>query len=280
VGGEKTAFDTWSFEFREHLVDFDPNNVFVALLAFMDDCYIVARNYAEAQIMMNELVKEFEKWGLSVASEKLKFMSENCDCDLAGVQACLWHGDVAVERVQVLKVLGGKIASRGDERIAYEHRIASAWACYWKWQHVLESGASIKAKISFWHATVGRSMMYNLCTTRADVFNSERLAITQRNMVRRMLRLKRQPITLEPLVREQWVDWQIRSLRRAGEVVKEHASSVVTVLELERAKWASHVRRFGVQGKPQHILKCILLWRNVSWWKWQQFYNEAGAPFR
>ena len=47
----------------------------------------------------------------------------------------------------------------------------------------------------------------------------------------------------------------------------------------ERARWAGHIARFGVGERPVHILKCLLLWRNVYWWKWQQLLNAAGNHF-
>ena len=276
--GEQAAMDTWRHEFQEHLGGFDCEDLFVSLLAFMDDTYLIARSFAEAQLMLNELVAEFALWGLTLSPGKLKVMSEMCDC-VYGESHILWSGEVAVERVTELKVLGGKITSRGDERKAYEHRISAAWAVYFRWKHVLESSASIGAKLKFWHATVGRSMIYNLTTTRVNKFNNERLAVTQRNMVRRMLRLKRQPICVEPVLLEDWIEWQKRSLGKAKQVIAAHSSSIVDTLGQERDLWARHISRFGWGGRPPHILKCVLMWRNTSWWSWQHFYNEAGSPF-
>ena len=31
--------------------------------------------------------------------------------------------------------------------------------------------------------------------------------------------------------------------------------------------------------KTPHVLKHALMWRCTAWWEWQQFYNEAGAPW-
>ena len=190
---------------------------------------------------------------------------------------CFLAGCV-VEKVTELKVLGGKITSRGDER-AFEHRMGAVWGVYLKWKHVLKSSASIGAKLHFWHATVVRSMIYNLVTTRPTKFNLERLSITQRNMVRRMLRLKRHPICVEPVVLETCVDWQKRSLRKAKDIIMANSSCIVEVLERERDLWAAHISRFGWGGRPEHILKCILILRNKSWWSWQHLYNEVGSPF-
>ena len=135
----------------------------------------------------------------------------------------------------------------------------------------------MQARAKFWVTTVGRSMLYGLCTTRHNTYNSERLAVTQRNMFRRMLRIKRKPIAVDPqVVLEPWVDWQVRSLRRAEAVVREQGVCVCVkrLLTSERLDWAGHVSRFGTQTKPQHLVKCVLLWRSLAWWKWQKFFND------
>ena len=76
-------------------------------------------------------------------------------------------------------------------------------------------------------------MLYALATCRQNAFNTERLAIAQRAMVRRMLKVKRQPAPgggLEP-----WVDWQIRSLGLAKDTVRKYSVSISVALAKERA---------------------------------------------
>ena len=149
----------------------------------MDDTYIIAKSFIEAQQMLDELISEFAEYGLVLSPGKIKMMSENV---VVGPQdsSVVSFGGKEVERVTELKVLWGKINSRGDESIAFQHRISAAWATYGKWKHVLESQACIRAKLSFWHATVGRSLIYNLVTCRPGRKNLEKLAIAQHNMVR------------------------------------------------------------------------------------------------
>ena len=64
-------------------------------------------------------------------------------------------------------------------------------------------------------------------------------------MVRRVLRLKRQPICVEPVILESWLDWQKRSLRKARDAIAAHASSMVDTLDTERDLWARHIGRYG-----------------------------------
>ena len=271
----------WKSELADRIGDSDLNNLYVSLLAFMDDTYLVATSYQQTQIMINELMKEFGKAGLFLKHSKLKYMSENCKEGSEGGQ--LFAGRVPIKRVQELKVLGSVITSFGDEEAAYAHRVKASWACYNKWKHVLECSASMASRLSFWMITVGRSMLYSLATTRHEKHNAEHLAVIQRNMVRRMMRLKRKPIAwidvgngAKPkVVLEQWVDWQIRSLRAAKQQISSHDMSITDKLQEERLSWAKHVGRFGLSGKPRHILKDVVLWRCRSWWQTQQLFNSG-----
>ena len=136
-GGEPMAYNMWKETLGADLGKFDPQNVYLSAAAFMDDTYLIASSLGEAQTMINELMQAFQEAGLQFASGISKFMSENCG------EGVLWAGDVVVPRVSETKVLGSIITSETDERRCYEHRIAAAWACYWRWAHILECEAQI-----------------------------------------------------------------------------------------------------------------------------------------
>ena len=136
---------------------------------------------------------------------------------------------------------------------------------------------ALKGLIRSSMAMDGRSLLYGLSSTRENTYNAERLAIVQRNMARRMMKLKRKIIAFVDSVDgpkpvfEQWVDWQVRSLRRAASEISKAGLNIVTKLVEERTEWAGHVGRFGQGDKEEHILKQVNLWRPVAWWKLQQF---------
>ena len=277
-GGENIAWQAWLDEFKDHILGFDPQDIYCALLAFMDDMYIVSHCLEHAQIMLSELQTELALWGLVIAPDKLQF---TCDKHTAakldnGTPGLTLAG-APIKRTSNFVILGSVVSASGEERTAHEHRIKKAWGVFWKWRHVLESSASLAVRLHFWESTVGRSMLYGLATCRQNSFNAERLAVAQRAMVCRMLKLKRRPIgdgVLEP-----WLDWQKRSLQRAKQTIQEHSMSITVSLAKERARWAGHISRFGTDNRPVHLLKCLLLWRNVYWWKWQQLLNSAGSHF-
>ena len=75
-------------------------------------------------------------------------------------------------------------------------------------------------------------------------------------MVRRMLKLKRKPQGngVEP-----WLDYNIRSFRRAKRNIKQHSTMVSTQLALDRNAFAEHLARFGVAGRDAHLAKRVVL---------------------
>ena len=65
-------------------------------------------------------------------------------------------------------------------------------------------------------------------------------------------------------------------MSRAGEVISKTQTSVVELLAQERFRWSEHVARMGTEGKPQHLLKAVLQFRPISWWRQQQILNNIG----
>ena len=96
-------------------------------------------------------------------------------------------------------------------------------------------------------------------------------------MVRRMLGLKRRPVFNEEGVRvgcEEWLEYYKRSMSRAGREIRERGMDMRTLVGNEVQRWAGHISRMGIEGKPEHQLKGILAWRCRAWWVQQQMYNH------
>ena len=74
---------------------------------------------------------------------------------------------------------------------------------------------------------------------------------------------------------ESWIDWQKRSMSKAGEVIIKTQTSVVDLLTQERNNWCEHVARMGTETRPQHVLKAVLMHRPTAWWKQQQICNKV-----
>ena len=96
-----------------------------------------------------------------------------------------------------------------------------------------------------------------------------------------MLRIKRWPLGAELEGLEPWLEWQVRSMRYAGEIIKQHKVDIIDALNDKRREWAMHIARFGHEHRAQHLLKAVLSWRNVFWWKQQEVYNVLSLnPLR
>ena len=158
-------------------------------------------------------------------------------------------------------------------REAYEHRIEAAWQCYGKWKHILENKqASLRTRLQFWRKTVETSLLWGLQTTRHTSLFVQRLHTTQKYMVRKMMHVKRRP--LSPGRLEPWVDWQVRSLREAATAIANNDMIIGQTLHNLRNSWAGHIARFGFEGRDRHYLKYLILWRCRGWWEWQKLFNH------
>ena len=87
--------------------------------------------------------------------------------------------------------------------------------------------------------------------------------------------MKRKPMEgsgeLEP-----WVEWQIRTMRNAGNIIRHFDVSVLDSISRSKTEWLAHIVRMGTEHRNPHLLKSILFWRPKAWWNEQVMYNELG----
>ena len=90
------------------------------------------------------------------------------------------------------------------------------------------------------------------------------------------MRLKRHPIIVNnvKLGTEDWLSWQVRSLRQANREIDRGQMGIAGLLETEKRDWAGHVARYGLEDKQQHVSKYLVSWRCLSWWRQQQLFND------
>ena len=212
--------------------------------------------------------------GLELNGSKLKWLSNRWAND--GCDGHLLFEGTKFFRSDSIVILG--YVFRGDlqEEATIDHRIRSAWSCFNKWAHILQSEASMTCRIQFWAKTVLRSLLWGLQTTRAlTKESSTRLLACQKYMYRRMAKVKRRPIEgtaeLEP-----WINFQIRSMQNAGKIIRDTRTSVLDELDKSKTSWASHVSRMGKAHRAPHLIKAVLLWRPRAWWLEQRLFNELG----
>ena len=169
------------------------------------------------------------------------------------------------------------IQVEGLEFEAYQHRITQSWKVFHKWRDPLcAKGVTIQSRAKLWVATVQNSITWALETTRSSSRNLQRLRAAQRRQFVRMIGSKRQHINgaLEP-----WVEFQKRTYREAIHHINEADVDVGKSLKKKKIDWIGHVSRFGIGVRENHLVKHLILWRPLSWWKLQQKAIEQGNPF-
>ena len=50
-------------------------------------------------------------------------------------------------------------------------------------------------------------------------------------------------------------------------------------LRKKKIDFVGHVSRFGLGSRETHLVKQVILWRPIQWWRLQQKTIEAGHPF-
>ena len=229
--------------------------------------------------MTDELVQALAVVGLRPKIAKAQWICDDLESAIERGDCLIVEG-VAVKPCKHIKVLGSMISGDGSEKAAYLHRVQQSWKTYFLWKRVLESCADIHSRVLVWKATVMRSMQWALETTRQTQENSEILNVAQRSMFRRMLKLKRRPLTVasdnQPAIIESWLDWQIRTFQAASKLVRDTKSCVSVSLEEAKLSWIFHVGRFGTGPRENHLVKNLLIWRNLEWWNKKKCYNKAG----
>ena len=128
-------------------------------------------------------------------------------------------------------------------------------------------------RLRLFDKTVLRSLSWGMSTLRGDSF-VKRLDSAQKCMVRKMMKLKRIPFAEGGL--ESWLDWTKRTLDRAGKAIVQHGTLSSSHVVSEQIKWAQHCARFGLEDKPAHLLKPLLIFRCQRWWNLQKFYNDVN----
>jgi hypothetical protein len=182
-------------------------------------------------------------------------------------------GDKEIQRVDYIDVLGSRISMTGEERCSVSHRVAQSYKVLWKWgKLLLNRETSLVLRVKFWTKTVAASMLWGLETTRSSVQCNKILQQAQRFQVAKMMGIKRRKYESGAL--EEWLEWHIRRMREAKRVIRECGVDIVEIMKARKTSYAAHIARFGLAGKELHLVKRVLLWRSLAWWREQQSYND------
>jgi hypothetical protein len=271
--GDTNAFKTWINKYRLHFLSQDVSNLHIAALAFADDIYLLASSAVEAGIMLAEVRVELGKIGLKLQEAKLKWIANQW------VESnMLANNSETLHRSESFTVLGSVVCGNMSETEAHDHRVSQSWKCFHKWQHILCAyHTPLKDRLDFWCKTVCRSLDWCLETCRANVSSLKKLHTAQSLQIAKMMGIKRKK--LENDCFEPWIDWNKRRFRASHGVIEANDLDIRAILRKKRLSWAAHISRFGLGHREQHLIKLIINWRPIAWWRLQQQALNRGTSY-
>ena len=278
LGGDPEATARWHRMYETHFRGYNLDDLYLAILGFVDDLYLLANSTCEAALMVADLRSELLKVGLEIQREKLRWIANK-----HVIEDVLHLGEFSLARSDTLTALGSIVSGHGQENKTYEHRITQSWKVYHKWKHMFACKSTcLAAKLYFWCKAVGMSMLWGLETTRKNTCLSKRLHTTQCLQVCKMIGIKR--IIKDGQV-ESWIEFSKRKFKTASTIITEHEIDIRNLLNDKINSWNLHIARFGTifdqVERPMRFLKLLLLWRRISWWRMQQAcVDSSGNHFR
>ncbi|KAF8361894.1 hypothetical protein PRIPAC_88817 [Pristionchus pacificus] len=191
-------------------------------LTYADDVVVVARNRSDLATMIGKLIVECGKVGLQVHPAKTMLLTENRK----------QKQPLSVRGQQFLYQEGGKYLGRYlsfpiDNVKEIKRRIQSGWNAWGKLSELLRHHlVSMEAKRRAFDACITPCVLYGCEAWTLRETDRELLAVTQRKMERRMLKLR-------------WQD------RWTNERVRQATGVKDWVMEAERRKlaWANKIRK-------------------------------------
>ena len=269
-GGSRAVFEQWHRENFKHIWHTDVENLHLSINAFVEDMLIFASGERQANIMISQLTSRMEQIGLKWNTSKLKCMYNKYCVEQAGV----WVAGNKVNIYKSLVVVGSLVNADSAELETFKHRCTQCWKSFHKWKHILCCHTSMEARVKFWCKTVGTSLTWCLETTRPNKAAEEFCQHVQRLQFVAMLGIKRRSHTgiLEP-----WLDYHIRRFRAAKQTIEDHKADIRHILKAKRLSYAGHVARFGLGDRETHLIKNLLCFRSLAWWRLQQRAIDNGS---
>ena len=219
---------------------------------YADDIFVYAKSLNEAIFMMETLVEELAKVGLSLNADKTKILRGPIEDD--GFDVSFVH--IASDLVEVLdvqsshKYLGKQLTLRLHERSQCEvkHRIQRAWASFHKHRKVLQNQhIPLHLKLKFFDSLVTPAALFAVAVMPLSKSQLEAFCVVQRKMVRRIVGWRR-------VADESWRDTMVRMNARVAQ-----AMQIFPIQSWDecifRAKWrfACHV----AQSTPHSWMKRV-----------------------
>lgn len=202
------------------------------IIAYADDIVIISKNRKTTEEMVAEIIREGEKMGLKINTEKTKMM--RLDRKLDPKNNKIKIGTHIFEEVDRFKYLGAMITNDGDGEAEIKERIMNTNRVYQANKKLLTSKTlGKKTKMKIYRTIIQPTMMYAAETMTMTQKQEEQLRIQERKIIRTILG----PIKTE--------DNEYR-IRTNKEILEElNGEDIVRKIKKQRIRWLGHVWRAG-----------------------------------
>ena len=246
---------------REHFLttgDFslDPGPIPAALLLFMDDAWVIALDWPKLQTRVNALVRGLGRVGLALGPAKTQVLS----APAAPPGALKLHGETIrpVPGGTTISALGTGVGFKIPSNTPQREACARARGAFWGQRALFEREGPIDLKMRLFERTVQAKALWNAGVFVPQKQGLQSLSACQIKLIRAMRKPGRHP-------GEGWVEWELRTLRRArADLHRTHSPRWSTVV-LEKV-WDL----WGHVGRQTGVTREVLAWRNQAWWRRQQ----------
>ena len=168
----------------------DPTHPRLTNIRYADDLLLFGKSLSHVVGMLEKLTSILKLYGLNLNMKKTKIMSTTSPAETT--QVCITDfGPIDIlganDRQKYLgRLFSGDLKTRSKSAI--DHRLSCAWMKYKAFQHVFEDKqVSVKLRFKLFDSIVSSTLLYGLETVPLSQQMLNRIDITQRTMLRRIV---------------------------------------------------------------------------------------------
>ena len=158
----------------------------------------------------------------------------------------------------VVSALGTGVGYRIPVNTPIREACARARGAFWGQKALFVREGPIAKKIQLFERTVQATAMWNAGVFMPQKQGMQSLNACQAKLVRSMRGKTRQ-------TREDWLTWEIRTLRKARADIHQHALGRWSTIMLRRV-WDL----WGHVGRQEGLTRDVFRWRSLDWWRGEQ----------
>lgn len=221
-------------------------------LRFADDIVLIGKNSEEINVMIEDLVQQGAKVGLSINLGKSKIMTKDGKKD-----EHLRPSAAELEMVDEYKYLGQTVSfkNRSDKEIKI--RINNSWKAFWAQKHIFKSNMKMKTKAKILSTGVLPVATYGAQTWPIARRHLKKLKVMQNSMFRSILKIKLKDkiklLDIKEKIKVKDIGYIIRKLKwkYAGHLMRE-----------KNFKWHKTATDWTPYGHKRARGRPMLRWRD------------------